>query len=277
MMRQRDERDGRWRCALLLASALFAAGCRPDESPPVAGQALREGVDMVMYEMRTFVTREGIRHARIEADTAEFVGETEIHLRPLTMTFFAEDGSETTQVTADFGVYYELTEDMDAQGSVIALDRVDDQRLETERLRYVNADNRLYSETAFTMWSDGGRTVMRGTSFESDPGLDSVRVMTPSGRTEQPIGASIAPAPSGAGDAAGTPPPDAPPPVSSAVSAGPPTASADTSADARASGVPPDTSVAVPDTSSIAPDTSVTAPDTSGTRPPGIPRRVSGR
>ncbi len=192
---------------------------------------------MVMYQMRTFVTREGIRRARIEADTAEFVGETEIHLRPVTMTFFDGDGRETTRVTANFGIYYELTEDMDAQGAVVALDRVDDQRLETERLRYVSAEDRLYSETAFTMYSDGGATVMRGASFESDPGLDSVRVMSPSGQTAQPLGAQAPSRPPAAA-------PDSPSslPDSSTGAAEP----ADSTAISRPEPPPPDTSNAEP-------------------------------
>ncbi|MCG8468096.1 MAG: LPS export ABC transporter periplasmic protein LptC [Gemmatimonadetes bacterium] len=174
--------------SVVIAGLVLGVGtaCRPEDGPPVASEILREGVDMAMVNMRTFITREGIRRARVEADTAEFIGESEIHLRPATLTFYAEDGTESTHITADYGIYYELTEDMTAEGSVVAIDRVDDQRLETERLRYVSVEDRLYGDTTFTMRSDGGRTEMRGSSFQSDPGLDSVTVMTPAGQTEQP-------------------------------------------------------------------------------------------
>ena len=39
---------------------------------------------------------------------------------------------------------------------------------------------------AFTLYSNGGRTVVRGAGFQSDPGLDSVRVRSPSGQSARP-------------------------------------------------------------------------------------------
>ncbi len=202
------------RAGSLAASVLLTlslAACAPDESPPVAAEVLGEGVDMAMTRMRTFVTREGVRRARLEADTAEFMNETEIHMRPVTLTFFDQDGREATVVTADFGIFYETTEDMEAHGSIVALDRRDDQRLETERLRYVASRDRLFGDVPFTFWRDGGRTVVNGSAFESDPGMDSLTVLTPSGQSEQRGPRPVPPPPAARPAAADTPRADMPP------------------------------------------------------------------
>lgn len=179
------------RRSLLTVAALVTipiGGCRPEEERPVAVDVLREGVDLALLQMDTYLTREGIRHARLKADTAEFVGETatEIHLRPVELTMYDTDGTEISVITADFGIYNEMTGDMEAKGSIVVLDRRDDRRLETEQLRYDSEDDRLYGDVAFTLYSDGGRTVIRGAGFQSDPGLDSVRVRSPSGQSERP-------------------------------------------------------------------------------------------
>lgn len=174
------------RLACVSLAISLAPGCGPDDGPPVASEVLREGVDMVMIPMDTYLTREGIRRALLHTDTAEFVTEGEIHMRGVALTFYDVDGGEASVITAESGIFYENTEDMEATGSIVVLDRREDRRLETEALRYVAAEDRLYGDRPFTMWEDGGRTELRGAAFESDPGLDSVRVRRPSGQSERP-------------------------------------------------------------------------------------------
>lgn len=168
----------------LVAAALLVA-CSPDEEPPTAGEVMGEGVEMLMIHMETFLTRDGIRRARLEADTAEFHEGGEVHLRPVRLVFFDEAGRESSVLTAERGIYHEPTEDMEAFGDIVVLDRREDRRLETERLRYTAQDDELRGDVPFTLTSDGGRTVMRGASFVSDPGLDSVTVLQPAGRSER--------------------------------------------------------------------------------------------
>lgn len=224
------------RAVRMLACVSLALGCGPDDGPPVASEVLREGVDMVMIPMDTYLTREGIRRALLHTDTAEFVTEGEIQMRGVALTFFDVDGREASVITAESGIFYENTEDMEATGSIVVLDRREDRRLETEALRYVAAEDRLYGDRPFTMWEDGGRTELRGAAFESDPGLDSVRVRRPSGQSERPPTPVVPPAP------------------------------ADTTRTGAASG---DTARARPDTTdALAPrDTAAAGTDTTGTAP----------
>ena len=159
---------------------LFAA-CGSDDAPPTASEPLPEGVDTAVRGMRTFVTRDGVRRAVVDANTAEWHAENEIHLREMTLTFFDPRGVESTEVTAEFGIFHQLTGDLEAEGQVVVEDRLDDQRLETERLRYQNLDGRLYGDTAFRLLRGVEGLTLDGTAFESDPSLDSVVVLNQAG------------------------------------------------------------------------------------------------
>lgn len=170
---------------VLLGILAGVTSCAPDDAPPTAGpEVLREGVDMVIVGMDHYLTRVGVRRARLLADTAEYVSENEIHLHPLELLFFDDDGREVSVLTADYGVFDEVSENMEATGNVVVLDRQDDRKLDTEHIRYIKEDDRLYGDSAFVMESNSGRTTTEGDRFEADPGLDNVVIDRPSGSSE---------------------------------------------------------------------------------------------
>ena len=174
-----------WTREALLACGFAAllAACGRDDAAPAANRLLPEGVEMAQTEMRTVVTREGVRRATVEGDTAEWRGEHEVHLRPMRILFYDVNGNPSSDVTSAYGIYDELTGDLEAEGDVVAEDRVDGQRLETERMRYVNADGRLYGPVSFRLSRAVGSMLIEGSAFESDPGLDSIIVLNPEGET----------------------------------------------------------------------------------------------
>ena len=296
-----------WPLAVLPLLPLFAA-CGSDDAPPTAGEPLPEGVDTSARGMRSFITRDGIRRAVVVADTAEWHEGNEIHLRRMTLLFFDPSGLESTEVTAEFGIFHELTGDLEAERNVVVEDRRDDQRLETERLRYQNIDGRLYGDTAFYLLRGLEGLTLEGTGFESDPTLDSVIVMNQEGEMRPRVVYSEAvPLPADpAGDTTGAVAADpiaaepaaaelAPTdstmtePDAEAQPAQDPTATAD-STDIAA--IPPDTSevrpdslvspppdtsevlldslVAPPDTTEVLPDSLVTPADTTEVRPDSL-------
>lgn len=183
-----SELRARLAAGLLPAVLMGATACAPDEAPPTAGpEVLRDGVDMVIIDMEHYLTRLGVRRGRLLADTAEYVSENEIHLRPVELVFYDDEGREVSLLTADFGVFNEVSEDMEATGNVVVVDRRDDGRLETEQIRYTKEEDRLYGDRRFMYESNGGRTVMRGNAFESDPGLDRIVTVLPEGSSEPRI------------------------------------------------------------------------------------------
>lgn len=279
----------------------FLLACGSGDAPPTASEPLPEGVDTAVRGMRTFVTRDGVRRAVVEADTAEWREDNEIHLRRMTLTFFDPNGLQSTEVTSVFGIFHQLTGDLEAEGQVVVEDRVDDQRLETERLRYRNADGRLLGDTTFQFVDPVEGLTLDGTGFESDPALDSVVVMNQEGEmlpvasfTETiPLPAVPAGDPAGVADepvageqAAGEPvaeeqAADEPPAADSAAAGGNPealpapdtTAAADTTASSPDSvPAPVDSAAAALDTTEAAlPDSLPVPPDTTETLPDSLP------
>ena len=272
---------------MLLFPALLgaaAAGCGSGGTLPAAERLFSEDVDLVIYGMRTNVTREGIRRAVVEGDTAEFHEGNEIHIRPMRVVFYDGMGRQTTEVTSVYGVFDEVAGDLDATGSVVAVDLVLDQRLETEHLRYAYADDRLYGDMSFRLLRNAEGMVIEGSSFESDPALDSVIVFDPSGQTGRLVSSPDVPAAgddtaSASPDSASAPgdslqgapgdttaTPDAESAAGDSASASPDSASAPPPDTASApqdtvSAPPPDTASAPPDTASAPPDTASAPPD----------------
>ncbi len=188
---------------LAIALLVSVAACERDDAPPVAVEVLGDDVEMAMLKMDHYLTREGVRRARLRADTAEFLGDGVVRMRPIELTFFDEQGNELSVVTGDRGTYNEDTEDMEARGSVVAIDHRDDQRLETTHLRYRSEVDRLFGDEAFTLYRDNGRTILRGSRFETDPGLVSILMYDSSGQTEQaPPPRSVTPPAASVGDSA---------------------------------------------------------------------------
>lgn len=171
--------------ALAMTLLVSVAACERDDAPPVAVEILGDDVEMAMLNMDHYLTREGVRRARLRADTAEFLDDGVVRMRPIELTFFDEQGNELSVVTGDHGTYNEDTEDMEARGTVVAIDHRDDQRLETTHLRYHSQVDRLFGDEAFTLYRDNGRTILRGSRFETDPGLASILMFDSSGQTEQ--------------------------------------------------------------------------------------------
>ena len=275
---------GTWPLAVLPLLPLFAA-CGSDDTPPTAGEPLPEGVDTAVRGMRSFITRDGIRRAVVEADTAEWHEGNEIHLRRMTLLFFDPGGLESTEVTAEFGIFHELTGDLEAERNVVVEDRRDDQRLETERLRYQNFDGRLYGDTAFYLLRGLEGLTLEGTGFESDPTLDSVIVLNQQGEMRPRVVYSEAvPLPADpAGDTTGVvaaePAAAEPAPADSTMTEPAPgaqpgqdsTATADIEAtQPDPTEIPPDSLAAPRDTTEVLPDSLVTPPDTTEVLPDSL-------
>ena len=288
----------------------FLVACGSGDGPPTASEPLPEGVDTAVRGMRTYVTRDGIRRAVVEADTAEWREDNVIHLRRMTLTFFDPNGLESTEVTAEFGIFHQLTGDLEAERRVVVEDRVDDQRIETERLRYRNADGRLLGDTVFQFLDPAEGLTLDGTGFESDPALDSIVVMNQEGEMLPVVAFTEAiplPAVPAAGDSAGVAgepaageeaaaepvaeeagpgeeAADEAPAADSAAAGGEPevdpealpapdsAAAADTTAMSRDSVPAPGDSVAAPpDTTEALPDSVPAPPDSTETLPDSVP------
>lgn len=165
---------------LLAAAAPIVAACGQEEvQEDPAGPDFR-GIeaDQVMVGVEHYMTREGVRRAHLRADTVYLSSEgSSAHLRHYTVDFFNAGGGLQSVLTAEDGTYDMRTGDMRAAEDVVVVDSDESQRLETERLHYDAATEKLQSEVEFTLVE--GRDTIRGTGFVTDPGLDSLTVRQP--------------------------------------------------------------------------------------------------
>lgn len=177
-------------CTASLAWAGVAVACAPDDSAAVAGAELLElGAEQVAVGVRHILTADGVLRAQLLADTAFFFDEESlVRFRRVRVHFFDDVGEEMSVLTADEGVVDLQSEDMEAAGRVVVVDREQSERLETETLQYSAAADELRSEEEFVFYR--GSNTIRGQGFVSDPGLDTVRVTRPSAVTPRRAGGS---------------------------------------------------------------------------------------
>lgn len=151
-----------WLPVAVLLSCLVAA-CGPDEEAPdgVAPAVFVEGVDQVMIGVENYITSDGVRRARLDADTAfTFEQDGLLDLRVVTMTFFGEAG-DTLGILNGQGAEYELnTGNVKVRGNVEVILSTG-QRFEAPVIQYLSAPNQIRADSGYIQTLPDG-TVDRG-------------------------------------------------------------------------------------------------------------------
>jgi LPS export ABC transporter protein LptC len=175
-------RTGRiWRCWAL--SALFAcsvlSACEETGVKPTTTVQATDTADQVLEGFSHYVTKDGVRRSRVEADTAYFYENSQVtELKKLRVVFFDASGEEGSTLTAKSGTYQWQDGSMDAKGSVVVVSP-DGRRLTTETLKYDNAGNTISTNVRFNF--DRGAEHLEGNSFRSDPDFRNVVTDRPRG------------------------------------------------------------------------------------------------
>jgi len=176
---------------------LVALACQDPTETSIAGEALTEiSADQIIYEMETFLTKEGVRTGQLRADSAHLFNDSaSVHLFGVNMILFNDQGGERARVVADSGRLDERTERMVAWSDVVATIPEGNRRIESDELYYDPNANRIWSETP-TTFREGTR-VTRGSCFESDLQFQNRRVCSIRGSAD--IGTSPRPDTTGGG------------------------------------------------------------------------------
>ena len=171
----------RWPGALVAAAVLGAAGaaCEGGGARPTATVQAADTADQVLEGFSHYVTAEGVRKSRIEADTAYFYEASQLALlRGLRATFYDSKGAESSHLTALHGTYRWQDGSMQADGKVVVIS-TDGRRLETETLKFDPKKNQIWTDEAFRFLHDN--ELMQGTGFSSDPDCKNVVANRPHG------------------------------------------------------------------------------------------------
>ena len=163
----------------ILGTGIGTAACA-DGARPTQTVAMADTADQVLFGMSYYVTVEGVRRARVEADTAYFYSPTQsAELRVVKVTFFGPQGEESSTLTCREGTYRWRSGDMEGRGDVLVV-TTDGKRLQTPVLRYYQNRNEVESDTTFRYFKPPNETVL-GEGFVSDPNFRSMRVKRPHG------------------------------------------------------------------------------------------------
>jgi LPS export ABC transporter protein LptC len=158
---------------------IVASGCEDSGVRPTTTIQATDSADQVLEGFSHYVTNDGIRRSRVEADTAYFYEGTQVtNLTNLKVTFYDLKGAESSTLTAKRGVYRWQDGSMEANDQVVVVSP-DGRRLATERLRYDNATNQISTDRRFTF--ERGEEHLEGNSFRSDPDFRNVVTDRPRG------------------------------------------------------------------------------------------------
>ena len=161
------------------AVAALSVACSGDEPPPTM-VTMSDSADQVFFGLTHYLTIDGIKRVRVEADTAYFYESSQAaDLFPLRVTFFSATGQESSTLTANEGTYHWRTGNMEARGDVVAV-TPDERRLTTSVLRYDKASDRISGPNPFVF--DAPNRHLEGDAFTSDPEFRNVVATRPTGR-----------------------------------------------------------------------------------------------
>ncbi len=130
--------------------------------------------DQALFDIETYVTVDGIREARIEADTAYlWQDSTSVAMRVVNLIMYDETGRERARVTSRSGSMNEDTQHMIARGNAVLV--MSDRRIESAEIHYEPQRDRIWSDSTTVMtMTDGGGRVVEGSAFLSDANFENI-------------------------------------------------------------------------------------------------------
>jgi len=159
--------------------ALALTACEESGARPSAIIEAPDSADQVLEGFTHYVTTDGVRRSRVEADTAYFFEATQItNLASPKVTFYDLKGAESSTLTAKSGTYRWQDGSMEAKDNVVVVSP-DGRRLATQRLRYDSRANQISTDQHFTF--DRAEEHLEGNSFRSDPDFKNVVTDRPRG------------------------------------------------------------------------------------------------
>jgi LPS export ABC transporter protein LptC len=173
--RRHNAHSGRW--LVLAAMALTAAACQQEVVDPGSATPQMEELESpIVFGMTAFMTTNGVREGRIQADTAyTYADSVKVDLRGMTATFFDEDGNDRATVTGREGEWDQQTDRMVARGDVVLVIHSDGSKIESAEINYDPTIDRVWSDSA-TVRTMADGSVTRGSAFESDIDFTNVTV-----------------------------------------------------------------------------------------------------
>jgi len=161
-----------------MAVVVWGSACS-EGVKPTATITAADTADQVLFNMTTYITTEGIRRAKVLADTAFAYSNTQVsELKNVHVTFYDLDGKETSTLTCREGTLRGAG-DMEGRGNVVVVRASDDGTLRTEKIEFSQRSNQVSSDQAFTF--DTPQQHLKGVGFTSDPDFKDLKAQRVTG------------------------------------------------------------------------------------------------
>jgi LPS export ABC transporter protein LptC len=159
--------------ALVVPMVLATGWSCSDGVKPTATITAADTADQVLFNMTTYLTTEGVRRAKVLADTAYSYSNTQmVELKNVHVTFYDLDGRETSTLTSRAGTMHGAG-DMEGRGNVVVVRASDDGTLRTEKIEFSQRSNLVSSDQPFTF--DTPQQHLKGVGFTSDPDFKDLK------------------------------------------------------------------------------------------------------
>jgi LPS export ABC transporter protein LptC len=168
------------RLPLAVLSAMMLLGaCDSGIKPTAVADEAANAADQVLVGMTHMLTGNGVRRAKVEADTTYINSAAQVaDLRNVTVTFYDLQGLESSTLTSREGTYQLRSGDMEGRGDVVVVTK-DGGRLTTDVVRYSQAKDSVSSDAPFVF--DSPDRHIEGDGFTSDPSFKTVITKRPKG------------------------------------------------------------------------------------------------
>jgi LPS export ABC transporter protein LptC len=166
----------------IAAAGLVAAlqACVEEGIRPGVSMTVTDSADQKIIEMSTRVFEDGMARSHVTADTAYVYQARQVmDLRNMRVTFYDEQGVQSSVLTARQGMYTMTNGSLDARGGV-RVESTDGKLLLTEHLIYDKTTLEIRSDTLFTYTSPTER--LTGNGFKSDLDFRNVVIDQPRGQ-----------------------------------------------------------------------------------------------
>lgn len=158
---------------------IAALACGDEGTRPGDALTDADSADQILYGVVDNVTRNGIRHSRLEADTAYLYEARQMSvMKRVRAAFFDESGAESSTLTANRVEYNWRDNSMRAEGDVV-LNAPGGRRLTTSALVYDPGQNSLSSDQPFVLMRGSER--IEGDGFRADADFENFVASRPRG------------------------------------------------------------------------------------------------
>ncbi|VAX27552.1 hypothetical protein MNBD_IGNAVI01-2464 [hydrothermal vent metagenome] len=154
---------------VFIIAAILMMSCADDEIKPEIDLTLEEENMPVQesWDSKVIFTEEGKLQGILYSDhMREYKEPKEKLLNGVKIIFYNKEGKPTSQLTAKKGKIDELTQDMYAIDSVVAINDSSHVKLETDELMWRKKDEKIVTDKFVRITSD--EEIIEGYGFESD-------------------------------------------------------------------------------------------------------------